>query len=202
MNVRISDEALQYLEERDPQLGRYIRLRGKILRKAEPDVFAALVQSIMSQQISGKAFATVYARFLDVCPAVSPNALCSVDENILRACGISAAKVRNIKAAAGYFLQQAVTAAYFSKKSDDEIIRELVQLPGVGVWTAEMLLLFSLQRPNILSYGDYGIKKGLCVLHGLEKLDKKQFLRYKELYSPYGSAASLYLWEIANTAQG
>ena len=79
--------------------------------------------------------------------------------------------------------------------SDDEVIKQLSSLHGVGVWTAEMLLIFSLQRSDVVSYGDLGIRKGMMKLYGLESLTKKQFANYRERYSPYGSVASLYLWE-------
>ncbi len=79
--------------------------------------------------------------------------------------------------------------------TDDEIIKDLTKLRGVGVWTAEMLMMFSLNRLNILSYNDLIIKKSICRLYGLEKLSKKDYLYYKDLFSPYGSIASLYLWE-------
>lgn len=199
MYFNYSDESIAFLSARDEKLADYIQKRGKILRKTEPDVFAALVQSIIGQQISNKAFATVYERFRYVCGEITPQGVLNTDEAALRSCGISQRKAANIYVSAGYFRDREIDAAYFSGKNDEEIIAELVRLPGVGRWTAEMLLLFSLQRQNILSYGDYGIKKGLCLLHGLEKLDKKNFLRYKELYSPHCSVASLYLWEIANT---
>jgi len=81
--------------------------------------------------------------------------------------------------------------------SDEEVIKQLSLLNGVGIWTAEMLLIFSLQRPDVVSYGDLGIRKGMMKLYGLESLTKKQFESYREHYSPYGSVASLYLWELS-----
>jgi len=77
------------------------------------------------------------------------------------------------------------------------VIKRLVSLPGVGVWTAEMMLIFSLQRPDVVSWGDYGIRKGMMKLYGLDELTREQFDKYRKRYSPYGSVASLYLWEIA-----
>lgn len=202
MYYNYSNEIIAFLSARDEKLAAFIEKRGKILRQTEPDVFKALMQSIIGQQISNKAYATVYERFRSVCGEITPQRVLKINEADLRSCGISRRKAANIYVSAGYFRDRNIDTAYFAGKSDEEIIKELMLLPGVGRWTVEMLLLFSLQRQNILSYGDYGIKKGLCLLHGLEKLDKKIFLRYKELYSPHCSVASLYLWEIANTFQG
>jgi len=79
---------------------------------------------------------------------------------------------------------------------DSEVIAKLSALRGVGVWTAEMLLIFSLQRSDVLSWGDLAIKKGIMKLYGLESLSREQFEEYRRLFSPYNSVASLYLWEI------
>lgn len=191
---------LNYLKKRDKALGRFIAERGFIERKVEPNTFAALIQHIISQQINGKTAEKIYLRVCSLCNDVmTEQAIRSLALEQLQTCGMSAKKAQNIQAAAAFFAEKSITGLYFAEKSDEEVIKELTQLPGVGVWTAEMLLLFSLQRKNILSYGDYGIKKGLCLLHGIEKIDKRTFAAFKEQYSPYASIASLYLWEIANT---
>ncbi len=81
--------------------------------------------------------------------------------------------------------------------SDEAVIQALVTLPGIGVWTAEMILIFCMQRPDILSWGDLAIRRGISVLYGETQLTKARFNDYKALYSPFGSVASLYLWQIA-----
>ena len=86
-----------------------------------------------------------------------------------------------------------------SKMNDKDVIDKLSSLRGVGVWTAEMLLIFSLQRPDVLSWGDLAIKKGLIKLYGLDSVSKKEFEEYRKLYSPYNTVASLYLWEESKT---
>lgn len=191
---------LTYLQKRDKALGKFIADRGIIEREAEPNTFLALVQHIIAQQINGKTAQKIFERVCALCGnALTEQAILAVDKGQLQACGMSERKAQHIQAAAQFFLEKNITSLYFAERSDEEIIKELTQLPGIGVWTAEMLLLFSLQRKNILSYGDFGIKKGLCLLHGLEKIDKRTFMAFKEQYSPYASIASLYLWEIANT---
>ena len=85
----------------------------------------------------------------------------------------------------------------FHEMPDDEIIEELSSLHGIGVWTAEMFLIFSLRRPDVVSWGDLAIRRGMMNLYGLRKLTKVQFERYRKKYSPYGSIASLYLWALS-----
>ena len=82
--------------------------------------------------------------------------------------------------------------------SDSEIIEALTAISGVGVWTAQMLLIFSLMRPDVVSYGDLAIRRGMMNMYGLRELSKEKFERYAKHYSPYGSVASLYLWELSH----
>lgn len=191
---------LTYLKKRDKELGKFIKTRGMIEREVESNTFLALIQNIIAQQINGKTSQKIFERVCTLCDnELTEQTILALDKTQLQACGMSERKAQNIQTAAQFFLEKNMTALNFAEKSDEEIIQDLTQLPGVGVWTVEMLLLFSLQRKNILSYGDFGIKKGLCLLHGLEKIDKRTFMAFKEQYSPYASIASLYLWEIANT---
>lgn len=189
---------LDYLSEKDARLGKAIDRIGYVQREIEPDFFVAFLQSIISQQISTKAYLTVFGRLKSLCgDRLTPVKILSLDSSDMRRCGISEKKFSCIAGFAEALESGRIDCNSFWKKSDEEIIGELTAYPGIGVWTAEMLLLFSLQRKNILSYGDFGIKKGLCLLHGIDKLDKKKFNEFKTRYSPYASVASLYLWEIA-----
>lgn len=191
-----------YLRKKDEALGAYMKKRGFVGRKVEAEPFQALTRQIIAQQINGKAAEAVYNRVQALCRnEISERAIISLEIEELRSCGVSERKARNLQGLARYFSEKNITGSYFLQKSDEEIIAELTDLSGIGVWTAEMFLLFSLQRKNILSYGDYGIKKGLCLLHDLGQMDKKTFMAFKERYSPYASIASLYLWEIANENQ-
>lgn len=185
-----------YLTERDPALGGAIARVGPLRRELEPDLFAALADSIISQQISGRAAETVLARLTDFLGAVTPEAVAAVSNEALRGCGMSLRKAEYLKGAAGSFLSGVVDPAALRSAGDEEVVRALTALRGVGVWTAEMLLIFSLGRPDVLSFGDFGIRRALSRLHGHESVDRALFERYRALYSPYGTAASLYLWAV------
>ena len=186
-----------YLSARDPVLCAAIARIGHIDRAVFPDLFEALINSIAGQQISGKALATVWARLCAAVGAVTPENLLAAGEERLRACGFSGRKVHYMLSAARAVADGALDIHSLVEKDDEEVIRALTALPGVGRWTAEMLLTFSLQRPDVLAYDDLGIRKGMCRLYGLDSLTKQQFAAYRVRYAPHATVAALYLWHIA-----
>lgn len=187
----------EYLISRDSVLGKAIRRIGHIERAVIPELFAALINSIAGQQISGKALATVWARLCERLREITPETVLAAGEEGLRACGLSGRKAGYMLAAAHAVQDGTLPIHSLVDKSDEEIIKILTALPGVGRWTAEMLLIFSLERPDVLAFDDFGIRKGLCRLYGLEELTRAQFEQYRARYSPYATVAGLYLWEIA-----
>jgi len=189
--------ALEYLGKKDKKLGASINRIGLIERQVIPDLFAALVHSIVSQQISGPAAATVWRRILDYFGTLTPEKIGQASCEEIQQLGISMRKARYIKGVAQAALEGRLDLQELNNLPDEDVIKRLVSLPGVGVWTAEMMLIFSLQRPDVVSWGDYGIRKGMMKLYGLDELTREQFDKYRKRYSPYGSVASLYLWEIA-----
>lgn len=186
-----------YLTARDPILGQAIRRIGPIEREVIPNLFTALVNSIAGQQISGKALATVWARLCDRLGEITPEIVLATGEDGLRSCGLSGRKAGYMLAAARAVQDGTLPIHSLVDKSDEEIIKTLTALPGVGRWTAEMLLIFSLERPNVLAFDDFGIRKGICRLYGLDELTRAQFEQYRAWYAPYATVAGLYLWEIA-----
>jgi len=195
------EKETEHLSKKDKKLGAAIDKIGMIRRGTNPDLFSALVESIISQQISAKAAATVRGRLFGLCGDEDlAQRLSAMEVAQIQACGMSSRKASYIKGAADAFVSGKVDFAALAHKSDDRIIKELTALNGVGVWTAEMLLIFSLQRPNVCSYGDLAIRRGMCVLYGIKEyeLTKERFSLYAKRYAPYGSVASLYLWEISD----
>ena len=127
----------------------------------------------------------------------SPAAISALPAEDIQKCGMSLRKAGYLKTAADAVISGELNLADLPNMSDDEAIATLVKLPGIGVWTAEMLLIFSLQRPDVISFGDLGIKRGLGVLYGHKEIPCERFERYRRRYSPHGSIASLYLWHLA-----
>lgn len=194
------EEETAYLAARDPRMAEVIAAVGHIEREVHPDLFAALVNSIVGQQISTKAQETVWNRMLDAFGTVSPEIIALRSEDELQSVGITYRKAGYIKSAAERVLAGEIDLEELHGLPDDEVCRRLSELPGIGVWTAEMLMLFSMQRPDIMSYGDLAIQRGLCMVHHHRRITPQLFARYRRRYSPYGSVASLYLWAVAGGA--
>lgn len=191
---------LNHLKSVDPKLNLYIKKIGKIKRKVNTDLFSALVESIISQQISTTAATTVTNRLIALVGELTPENILKYSLEDIQKCGLSFRKVSYIKGVVDSFINKEINVLHLKTLSDEEIIKELVKLHGIGIWTAEMLLIHTFLRPNVLSYNDLGIKRGIKIVYNLLSLSKEQFEYYKNLYSPYGTTASLYFWEIYNQA--
>jgi len=194
------DDEISYLKKRDKTLGAAVDTIGLIQREINPDLFSSLVNSIVGQQISTKALHTIWERMVKGLGEITPATILVCSEEELQSYGMSFRKVSYIHGVAGRVANGELDIEALHTKDDEEICKELVKIPGIGVWTAEMLMLFSMERPNILSYGDLGIINGLKILYGHKDMSKERFERYRKRYSPYGSVASLYLWAIAGGA--
>lgn len=186
-----------YLSERDHQLGDAIQRIGKIERICYPDFFEGFANAIIGQQISTKAMETIWGKIIELCEKITPECIMSMNLEDLKRCGISERKTGYLKNCAQLIMNGSLCPNEFEHMSDDEVCHVLTGLKGVGTWTAEMLLIFTLGRKDVLSFGDYGIRKGISILHELDELDMNMFEKFQECYSPYGTVASLYLWEIA-----
>ena len=186
-----------YLKKKDKRLSEVIDRIGPVQREFIPDLFAGLVNSIVGQQISTKAFITIWNRIKDLFGTVTPENILSKSAEELQKCGITMKKSVYIRNIAMDIINGTLNLDELYELPDDEVCRRLSSLNGIGIWTAEMLMTFSMQRPDILSWDDLAIRRGIMMLYGHKKLDKNLFGRYKKRYSPYGSVASLYLWEIS-----
>ena len=189
---------LEYLKRQDKKLGAMIDKMGLIQREVTPNVFCALIQSVVSQQISTKAALTVCTRMDTLLHhEITPQSIGSAGLDAIKGCGMSQRKANYIVGIAEAALAGIVDFTTLDTLTDAEIIKKLTALNGVGVWTAEMLLIFSLCRPDVISYGDLAIRRGVMNLYGLQELPKEVFEKYRKRYSPHGSVASLYLWALS-----
>ncbi len=195
---KITKEQLTYLKKRDKELKKLIEKYGVIEREVETDIFKALVYNIISQQISTKAANTIKARLIKYLDDITPKVVNDVSSEVLRSVGLSLRKATYIKEIANRVLNGDLVFDDLRHLEDDEVIKELIKLPGIGVWTAEMLLLFTLGRENVMSYLDLGIIRGLKRLYNKEQLSKEEFLEIKKSFTPYASIASLYIWKLAS----
>jgi DNA-3-methyladenine glycosylase II len=191
------EKEIEYLKSKDKKLAAAIERIGIIEREATAEPLIALISSIISQQVSKKAAETVWNRFCELLGQVTPENILMADPEIIQKCGMTMKKVGYIKGIAEAAASGEIDFNNLDVLSDEEIIKKLTTLHGVGVWTVEMLLIFSLNRPNIVSYKDLAICRGMMNLYGLKALSKEQFEKYRKRYSPYGSVASLYLWRLS-----
>jgi len=191
------DAAISYLKKKDKKLGAAIDRIGPIQREIMPDLFKGLISSIIAQQISSKAADTVWKRFEMLVGDVTPHNVSLVDVVDIQARGMSMRKASYIKSISERILSGAFNLEELATLPDDEITRRLKSLPGIGIWTAEMLMIFSMQRQNIVSWDDLAIRRGMMRLYGQTELDRATFESYKKRYAPYGSVASLYLWALS-----
>lgn len=188
---------IEYLKKKDKRLAVAIERIGKVEREVMPDLFEALVNAIVGQQVSMKAQATIWQRMKEGIGEITPETILGIEPEELKAYGISMRKVSYIRDAAENIVSGRLDLEKLENMGDEEVCKILSGLRGVGVWTAEMLMLFSMQRPDVFSYGDLAIRRGLCMLHHHKEMPKERFERYRKRYSPYGSTVSLYLWAIA-----
>lgn len=152
---------------------------------------------MFSQQISTKAAFTVKNRLIEQVGRITPETISKQDIENIQLCGMTMRKAKYIKNIAKAAVNKRINLDNLNLLSDKEIINELVKLEGVREWTAEMLLIHSFERPDVLSYKDLGIRRGLKKLYSLEDISKEEFEVYRKKYSPYNTVASLYLWKIS-----
>ncbi|EGW41654.1 DNA-3-methyladenine glycosylase [Desulfosporosinus sp. OT] len=188
---------IDHLKRKDKKLAVAIDKIGIIKREITPDPFRALISSVVSQQISNKAAATVWNRLCTLLEDITPESIAQVSLPEIQACGMSERKAGYIKGIANAANLGIVDFKSLHTLTDEEIIKKLSSLHGVGVWTAEMLLIFSFCRPDVVSYKDLAICRGMMNLYGLKELSKEKFERYRKRYTPYGTVASLYLWALS-----
>ena len=192
--VDCSAPVREYLCQADPVLGAHIQRIGELYRPMKDDLFTALCSSIVSQLISKKSAATVYNRLTEKCGgAITPQALAGLTPEEIQKCGMSMRKADNLSRIAHSVLGGETDLEYLHTLSDPEIVRVL---------SALMLMIFAMGRPDVISYKDLGIRRGMMAAYGLESLSKKQFDAIVKAYHPYSSAASIYLWHLSDEVTG
>ncbi|MBY0357359.1 MAG: DNA-3-methyladenine glycosylase [Candidatus Obscuribacterales bacterium] len=198
--------ALVHLQKQDPLLAKVIEQVGpyKLAVEEMQNCFETLLESIVYQQLTGKAAATILGRVKTAFGKgkfPTPQRLLKASDDELRSAGLSYAKVAAIKDLAAKTLAGEIPEiAELSHLSDEEIIRLLSSVRGIGEWTVQMLLIFRLGRPDVLPTNDYGVRKGFAKAYGLNELPKpKELLQAGECWRPYRSVAAWYLWRILDT---
>ena len=199
MYFEYGNEEIEYLKNKDKKLCEIIDKFGYIKHEVDEDLFSSIVFLIIGQQISTKAQNAVWKRLKDNLKCVTVDSVMNAGIDFLRSCGISERKCKYITDCANQIKSGEFDLQLIKEKNDEDAIKELTKLKGIGVWTAETLLLFSLMRKNIFSYDDIGLQRGLRRVYHHKKITKKLFEKYRKRFSPYCSVASIYLWAAADS---
>jgi DNA-3-methyladenine glycosylase II len=188
----------------DPAMGELIKRLGKrslaTRRRGQPkpDAYGALLRAVVGQQLSSKAARTIYERVLELFGGTTPEPeqILAASTADLRATGLSGRKVEYIRDLAAHVRSGELELDRLEELSEEEVISEIVAVRGFGRWSAEMFLIFHLERPDVISGGDLGIRKAIQLLDGLEEMPTpEQVVQRAERWRPHRSLASIYLWE-------
>jgi DNA-3-methyladenine glycosylase II len=187
--------AIQHLRSCDPVLSTIISHVGPYRMVYRPPEFSTVVRSIVYQQVTGKAAATIIARLEAAAGGLKPRAIAGMTDEALRACGLSAQKRSYIQDLAEKTLTRKLRFRGLADLPDEEVIQRLTAVKGVGVWTAQMFLMFALRRQDVLPTGDLGIQVAMQKAYGLsEKPKPPEMMRLATPWRPYATAACWYLW--------
>ena len=190
-------KASRYLKKTDRTLGKIIEKTGVLEWEFSGNYFLDLTSSIVQQQLSIKAGDTIWKRFIALFPdnKPTPELVIAIDGQKIRDAGISWSKNSYIKDLARHVLESGIVFEQFEIMTDEEIITELIKVKGIGRWTAEMFLMFSMGRPDVFSYGDLGLRKSIKRLYGFDKEPtKEEAEKIAEKWKPYRTIACRYLW--------
>jgi DNA-3-methyladenine glycosylase II len=189
------EQAKRELLDRDPVMRQLIRRHDGLALRRRSDAFTALARAIVGQQISVKAAESVWQRLAAVCGAVSPQVLLRVEEEALRACGLSARKADYLRDLARRFSDGSICLEAWERLEDEALIRELIRLRGIGRWTAEMFLIFYMLRPDVLPLEDIGLQRAMSLHYNDERpLSKLKMRAIAKHWIPWRSVATWYLW--------
>jgi 3-methyladenine DNA glycosylase/8-oxoguanine DNA glycosylase len=200
--------AVEHLRSSDPALAHVMDTVGpfRMERATKPSIFLALVQAIVYQQLTGKAAATIFARLCALFPGAhdgpTPDQILGAGDEELRGVGLSRSKLLSLRDLAQRTADGEIPArAEIDRMEDEAIIERLMQVRGIGRWTAEMLLIFHLGRPDVLPVDDYGVRKGFALAYDRELPSPKELAAYGARWKPYRTVASWYLWRIVELAK-
>lgn len=194
----------QHLTKTDPRLGAFIKRHGaiKLTRPEHPEPYHALLSAVAHQQLHANAALAILGRLKSSCAECMPDpaTLLALTDDALRACGFSASKMAAIRDVAAKAADGTIPCRKRALRlSDEALIERLTAIRGVGRWTVEMLLIFTLNRRDIFPVDDFGVREGYRVLHRLDEQPKpKAFAEIGKAYAPHRTLASLYFWRAAD----
>jgi DNA-3-methyladenine glycosylase II len=197
LSTALAEDALAHLRSADPVMGRMIEGVGPFVLKAQRNRFQTLVRAIISQQISTAAARSIQAKLEAALEpeGLTPEALLRISLAQMRACGLSPQKQTYLKDLALHVEQRLLRLDQLGSMDDEEVIAELIAVKGIGRWTAQMFLIFTLGRPDIFPHDDLGVRTAIKKAYGLKELPNKvESHKIAEPWRPYATVASWYCW--------
>lgn len=195
--IEYTQEMMDYIKSKDSKLGVFMDKYGFIEIGIDGDVFSSIISSIISQMLSNKVADILQARFEKLIGDITPQNILRINDDEIRKCGISYSKINYIKGFARMVLNDEIDLNSIYQMSDEDVIKFLTKIKGVGRWTAEMIATFSLGRLNIFSFDDVALRAGIMKVHPeFKTLSKIRFERLKRLYSPYCTVAAIYYYHV------
>lgn len=190
------ENALKHFKKTDPILYELAKSIDPIVLEKSPNHFIRLTRAIVGQQLSVKAASTIWGRFEKLFKNnMTAKDILKLTDDDIRACGISYPKIKYIKDLAEKVHKEELILEELEEADEQTIIENLTKVKGIGVWSAEMFLMFALARPDVFSVGDQGLRNAMIRLYGLKKPTDKQLLKLSEKWSPYRTYACRILWE-------
>ena len=192
--------ALAHFRKQDPKIYTILEktnLENWFERRSDLQYFESLCRSIIGQQLSVKAAETIWKRFHELFTErpITPQLVLEAEEATFRGVGLSGSKSQYVKNIATAFEKKQITTELLATADDETVIEHLVQIKGIGRWTAEMFLMFTLARPNIFSMGDLGLKKGFALVYEIENPTPEHIQQVISRWEPYRTYGSIALWE-------
>jgi len=188
--------------KRDEKMDAMIKKFGNPEFDIKKDYFQSLLRSIIYQQLSGKSAKAIYDRFIALIPKnslISPKEVLNLSKDDMRMAGLSFQKIDYLRTLSNYFEKNSFQKKDVKKMTDQEICKELTQIKGIGQWTVDMFLMFTLNRPDVMPYGDLGIQKGYKKIFNMSNLpSKKEMENGSKIWKPYRTLACWYLWKIVD----
>lgn len=196
--VKYGIAEMDYISKKDPVMKELVSRFGYLNMgmKDEKDIFTSLVISIVSQMLSNSVADIIVGRLMEKVGKITPENVLSKGADDIKSCGISRRKAEYIVGLARDVSDQKYDFSLLERMSDEEVIKYLMQIKGVGLWTAEMTAEFTMGRLNIFSYSDVALQNGIMKAHGYKTLSRLRFERLRKKYSPYCSVASLYYYAL------
>jgi len=193
--ITVSQEAIDYLNQADPILGQFINRIGPLTREGTKDPYIATIECVIAQQVSGSAAISITQRFFEAFPKADPKRLVNTSIEELRPFGLSSSKAKYILGIAEAKYSKAIDFDHLINLSCSEITDILLPLKGVGPWTIQMVLMFSLHKMDVCSYGDLGIRRGMMRLYHKDEISEAFYNEVSQRLSPYLTYASFYFWQ-------